>query len=66
MNNIDLKKIFGVIFLILGSVILVFASFALMREEGSNLFGTVVRGYRTIVPVVLGLIFFFTGIKFIK
>jgi hypothetical protein len=61
----NLKRTFGAILTILGIVCLLWGSYAFLNGGGSV--GDVsVNQISAVVPFILGLIFFFTGISLIK
>ena len=61
----SLQKIFGTILTLLGITILIFAGIAAL-QGGASLFGLAISQWEAIIPFILGLIFFTSGIKLIK
>ena len=61
----EVKKVFGIFFTILGTLAILFGGFALM-SGGSNLFGTHVSTIGSLVPLIIGIIFFGYGMKLVN
>jgi membrane-bound ClpP family serine protease len=61
----DLKQTFGAILTILGIIGLIYGAY-LFLAGGGSLAGMPVDRFSALVPFVVGLIFFFSGISLIK
>jgi hypothetical protein len=60
-----LKQIFGVLFTLLGTLILLFAVYSFLKGSASIL-QVEVSGFQTLIVAILGLIFFSSGVKFLR
>ena len=59
------KQVFGVLFTLLGTAILLFSVYAML--SGTAQFMDIeVGGFQTAIVAILGLIFFSAGVKFIR
>lgn len=61
----SLQKVFGSILTLLGVALLIFSGFAFLRD-GAAFFGMAISQWEAIVPFILGVIFFSSGIKLIS
>ena len=61
----DIKTIFGIFLTIVGIALLLFSGYIFLRGGGS-LFGTAISTWGGIVPFIIGVIFFSSGIKLFK
>ncbi|WP_026464458.1 hypothetical protein [Adhaeribacter aquaticus] len=61
----NLKRTFGAILTILGILFIIWGAFAFMQGGGS-VGGIAVGKFNSIVPFIVGLIFFMSGIGLIK
>nr|WKN36382.1 hypothetical protein K4G66_28895 [Tunicatimonas sp. TK19036] len=59
------KQIFGIIFTLLGTAILLFAVYAMLSGTASFM-DIEVGGFQIAIVAILGLIFFSAGVKFIR
>lgn len=59
------KQIFGIIFTLLGTAILLFAVYA-MLSGAATFMDIEVGGFQIAIVAILGLIFFSAGVKFIR
>jgi len=60
-----LKQIFGVLFTLLGTLILLFTVYSFLKGTATVL-DVEVSGFQTLVVAILGLIFFSAGVKFLR
>ncbi|MEQ9438595.1 MAG: hypothetical protein RIG62_06085 [Cyclobacteriaceae bacterium] len=60
-----IKQIFGVLFTLLGTAILLFAVYAMLTGN-ARVMDVEVGGFQTAIVAILGLIFFSAGVKFIR
>jgi hypothetical protein len=63
--RMNIRTIFGVVFTIIGTLLLLISAYALL-QDGVRVFGTFIEGYESLVPIILGLIFFGSGIRLIS
>jgi uncharacterized membrane protein len=63
--DIDLKKIFGSVLTILGTVVVLYACAAFL-SDGRTLLGFSVSKTESIVPFIVGLVFFMSGVSLIR
>jgi uncharacterized membrane protein len=61
----NMKRTFGAILTILGIIFIIWGSFAFL-SGGSSMAGVSVGKFNAIVPFIVGLIFFISGIGLIK
>ncbi len=59
------KQIFGILFTLLGTAILLFSVYVVLKGTASIL-EVEVSGFQTAVVAILGLIFFSAGVKFLR
>jgi hypothetical protein len=62
---LDLKKVFGPVLTLLGTIVLLFACVAFL-SGGEKVLGLSVSKTESAVPFIVGLIFFLSGINLIK
>lgn len=60
-----IKQVFGVLFTLLGTLVLLFAVYAMLKGSASVL-EVEVGGFQTAIVAILGLIFFSAGVKFLR
>ena len=63
--DIDLKKIFGSVLTVLGVVIVLYACIAFL-SDGRPVMGLSVTKSESIVPFLVGLVFFAAGVSLIR
>ena len=61
----NMKRTFGAILTILGIIGIIWGAYAFM-QGGGNFGGASVGKFNSIIPFVVGLIFFFSGIGLVK
>lgn len=61
----NLQKLFGTILTLLGIIMLILAGIAAL-QGGLNVLGLVISQWEALVPFILGVIFFSSGIKLIN
>jgi uncharacterized membrane protein len=61
----NLKRTFGAILTVLGIIFIIWAAYAFMTG-GNSVGGVSVSKYNSLVPFIVGLIFFISGIGLIK
>lgn len=60
-----IKQVFGTLFTLLGTLILLFAVYAMLKGSASVL-EIEVGGFQTAIVAILGLVFFSAGVKFLR
>lgn len=60
-----LQKVFGSILTLLGVAMLIFSGFAFL-QEGAAILGLSISQWEAVVPFIIGIIFFSSGIKLIN
>ncbi len=63
--DLDLKKIFGSVLTILGTVVVLFACAAFL-SDGRMMLGFSINKAESIVPFLVGLVFFLAGVSLIR
>lgn len=61
----DLKKVFGILFTLLGTALLLVSAYAMIAGS-VLLLGLEIQALQSIITAVLGIIFFTAGVKFIR
>lgn len=61
----NIQKVFGTFFTLLGTIILMLSVYAMISGP-LVLFNTEVTAMKAIIPAILGIIFFSAGVKFFR